>query len=476
MPWARLPRQVFPRHTRMSHATRRGEGRPVRRRQGVRRPAWAAQRWAVRRLAQAQRGQRTAGGDGVPSFTPSTRCALAPSRRLDGTAAPVRRGWRPPAGSTPAHRPWGSPSRADSARQTGVTVALAPAGAARCDATSDGVRPGRAGHEARTAMGTAMGPKAPEVLAAASAKGSDSLEQAARLAKGHARPSRRRPRRAGLPAGGLDRGPRLPPDAGPRQGRPWSPWRAHRALHGLATALTPALPGTGSRNRPPPQVVVYADDLVLLPQERASVDRGQARVAAWRRPMGRGLPPRNTRLSHPREPRDGPPGCDCRRVHRRPFPGGTPPSGRNGRGRWQGFNTILTPSRTAIRTQRTTWRQTIGRPNQAVQHRLRDALTSRRRGGSTYDRPVARAQALRPWDNTLYRQRRAGALRRHAQQAKPGSRGQDGRVDEGHGGRCQPPPEGGARTDHAKTSSQYQVKGKGTRSPYKGDGGYGSPR
>jgi RNA-directed DNA polymerase len=449
----------------MYHATRRGDVRTVRRLQRLLRPSWSAKLLAGRRVAQDNGGQRTAGVDGGKSFPPSKRVALAPALTLDGRASPVRRVWRPTAGSTTEHRPLGMPTMAARARQTLGKFALEPAWEARLEANSDGVRPGRSCHEAITALVTALGQKATDGVDADSDKGYDHIDQAALLAQVTASPALRRQLRAGLQAGGLDQGPLFPTEAGTRQGRPWSPWLATMALHGVETAITQAFPGTGSRNRPPPTVVVYADDLVLRHKERAIVERGQDLVSEWLRPRGLALKPRKTRITHTLEPLDGTPGFDVLSFHLRPSPVGKPKAGRNGRGRWQGCKTIIPPSRTALRHQRTTWRQTITRPNHAVQRRLIAALNSRMRGWSNSYRPVSSAQGCSSLENTLDMHLRAGALRRPPKQSTHGSMGKSWRVDERQGWRFQPPTGGRALTDHAKPPMQYHGKVKGTRSP-----------
>ena len=62
---------------------------------------------------------------------------------------------------------------AERARQTVATYGLEPAWEARFAPNSDGVRPGRSGHDAITAIHTAMGQKAKDVLDADIEKGFD---------------------------------------------------------------------------------------------------------------------------------------------------------------------------------------------------------------------------------------------------------------------------------------------------------------
>jgi RNA-directed DNA polymerase len=160
LPWSRLQRHVFQLHKRMYRAPRRGEVCTVRRLQRLMRPSWSAKLLAVRRVAPDNRGKRTAGVDGVKSFTPRRRLVLAQSLCLDGTATPVRRVWIPQADSTTEHRPLGIPIMADRARHTLGQLALEPAWEARFTANSSGCRPGRSCHEAITAIVTAIGHQA----------------------------------------------------------------------------------------------------------------------------------------------------------------------------------------------------------------------------------------------------------------------------------------------------------------------------
>jgi RNA-directed DNA polymerase len=164
LPWSRLQRHVFTRQKRMYRATRRDDVRTVRRLQRLMMPSWSAKLFAVRRVAQDNRGKRTAGVDGGKAFTPRRRLVLAKSLSRDETATPVRRVWIPKADSATEHRPLGIPTMADRARQTLVKLALEPEWEARFTPNSYGFRPGRSCHDAITALVTAIGHKANYVL------------------------------------------------------------------------------------------------------------------------------------------------------------------------------------------------------------------------------------------------------------------------------------------------------------------------
>jgi RNA-directed DNA polymerase len=343
LPWSRLQRHVFTLQKRIYQATRRGDVCTVRRLQRLLMPSWSAQLLAVRRVAQDNRGKRTAGVDGVKAFTPRRRLVLAKSLCLDERAMPGRRVWIPKADSTTEHRPLGIPIMAARARQTLVKLALEPEWAARFTANRYGFRPGRSCHDASTAIVTAIGHKAKDVLDADIEKCFARIDQDALLAQGNQSPYLRRQLRAWLKAGVLDQGTLFPTEAGTMQGSPLSPLLANIALHGLETAITKAFPRSGSRNVQSPNVVVYADDLVILHRDRPVVERCQPLVSEWLRLMGLALKPNKTRIPHTLETTDDTPGCDFLSFHLRQYPVGKTKSGRNGRGRLHGFKTRSTP-------------------------------------------------------------------------------------------------------------------------------------
>jgi RNA-directed DNA polymerase len=475
LPWRRIQRNVFKLQKRIYQASRRGDVRTVRRLQRLMMHSWSAKLFAVRRVTQDNRGKRTAGVDGVKSLTPPQRLALAQSLTLDGTATPVRRVGIPKPDSTD-QRPLGIPTMTDRARHTLVKLALESEWEARFAPNSYGFRPGRSCHDAIEAIFTALGHKAKYVLDADIEKCFDRIEQDALLAKVNPSPHLRRQLRTWLKAGVLDQGTLFPTEAGTMQGSPLSPLLANIALHGLEMAITKAFPRSGSRNVQPPNVIVYADDLVILHKDRAIVERCQQLTSEWLRPMGLMLKPSKTRITHTLEATEDTPGFDFLGCHIRQSPAGKTTSGRDSQGRLHGFKPRITPSRAASRRQRTTLRQIIARHKHAEQRTLIDALNPRIRGWSNYYRHVASAQIFRTLDNVLYLQLRGWALHRHPNKAKHWIMGKYWRVDDGKGWLFQPPMGGRALTRHAYTPIRRHVKVQGTRSPYDGDWGYWSTR
>ncbi len=84
-----------------------------------------------------------------------------------------------------------------------------------------------------------------------------------------------------------------------------SPLLALIALHGLETAITSAFPAYHR-----PQVVVYADDFVVLHPTRAGVEKAQQIAEEWLHSMGLHLKASKTRIGHTLHTLDGHAGFD----------------------------------------------------------------------------------------------------------------------------------------------------------------------
>jgi len=84
-----------------------------------------------------------------------------------------------------------------------------------------------------------------------------------------------------------------------------SPLLALIALHGLETAITSAFP---VRDRP--QVVVYADDFVVLHSTREGVEKARQMAEEWLDGMGLHLKASKTRIGHTLHALNGQAGFD----------------------------------------------------------------------------------------------------------------------------------------------------------------------
>ena len=475
IPWQHVQRSVFKLQKRIYQASRRGDVRTVRKLQRLLMKSRSAKLLAVRRVTQDNQGKRTAGIDGVKSLTPPQRLALAGTLTLEGKAIPVRRSWIPKPGST-EQRPLGIPTLPDRARQTLVKSALEPDWEARFEPNSYGFRPGRSCHDAIEAIFTVIGHKAKYVLDADIEKCFDRIDHVALLAKLNPSPSLRRQLKAWLKAGVFEKGEWFPTEAGTMQGSPLSPLLANVALHGLETIINKRFPRSGSKPFNAPNIVVYADDLVILHEDREVVEACQDVVSTELHDIGLNLKPSKTRITHTLIDVNGKAGFDFLGFHIRQYPAGKTKSGKDCRGRLHGFKTLIKPSPTAIQRHVDKLRKTIASHRHSEQAVLIKALNPKIIGWSQYYAHVASARVFQRLDNTVYQMLQSWAVYRHPNKPKHWIVRKYWRVDDGQGWVFRPTNSDKRLARHDHTPIQRHVKVQGQRSPYDGDWLYWSQR
>ncbi len=87
---------------------------------------------------------------------------------------------------------------------------------------------------------------------------------------------------------------------------PFSPLLANIALHGLEKAIKEAYP----RKKNSVALVRYADDFVVIHQDRAVVEHCQTIISEWLKDMGLELKPSKTRITHTLHADEGQAGFD----------------------------------------------------------------------------------------------------------------------------------------------------------------------
>jgi len=137
-----------------------------------------------------------------------------------------------------------------------------------------------------------------------------------------------------------------------------SPLLANIALHGLEERIKQEFPRMSCTNRETwfhkkgtefatPDFIRYADDFVILHENKAVVQRCRAITSEWLVGIGLELKPEKTRLTHTFKPElseDGIAGFDFLGHHIQQYPAGKYRSNRNPHGTILGFNTLITPS------------------------------------------------------------------------------------------------------------------------------------
>lgn len=203
------------------------------------------------------------------------------------------------------------PVMLDRAHQALVKLALEPQWEARFEPNSYGFRPGRSCHDAIDAIYFAINKQAKYVLDADIKACFTGIAHPALLAKLSTFPRLRRTIKAWLQAGVMEDGAFAPTEAGVPQGGVISPLLMNIALHGMETVIARSYRRwTKTSALIHPQVIRYADDLVVLCVDEQGVKAAQAALATWLATLGLRLHPTKTSITHTLHPYEGQVGFD----------------------------------------------------------------------------------------------------------------------------------------------------------------------
>lgn len=261
----------------------------------------------------------------------------------------------------------------DRALQGVVKTALEPEWEALFEPNSFGFRPGRSCHDAIWQVKNCIQGKAKYVLDADISRCFDQINHKALLQKLNLKGTFRQQIKAWLNSGVIDSGAFTPTSEGTPQGGVISPLLANIALHGLeerikqlAETLELRYPG-GRRmstedKRNSLSLVRYADDFVILHEDKRVIQRCKEIISEWLAEMGLQLKPEKTRLTHSLHPElseDGSAGFDFLGHRIQQFPVGKYKSSINSQGKNLGFITLIFPSKKACKTHQEEIRKVI---------------------------------------------------------------------------------------------------------------------
>src|SRR5260370_10883314 len=147
-------------------------------------------------------------------------------------------------------------------------------------------------------------------------------------------------------------------------------------LHGIETAIR----GAFSYKESVPQLIRYADDLVILHPTETGVQKAKGLLETWLSMMGLELNPSKTKITHTLWEYQGQVGFDFLEWTIRQFPVGKTHTGKNPRGKPLGFKTIITPSKEAMKRHCADMKVVIERKRHAPQEKLIGKLNRVNRG------------------------------------------------------------------------------------------------
>ncbi|MTJ50672.1 reverse transcriptase domain-containing protein [Dolichospermum sp. UHCC 0259] len=356
--WRKAEKYIFKLQKRIYAASRCGDVKRLRKLQKTLMRSWSNRILAVRRVTVENQGKKTAGVDGIKSLSPAARLKLAGQLKLTGKSKPTRRIWIPKPGSN-EKRPLSIPTIESRALQAVVKAVLEPEWEALFEPGSYGFRPGRSCQDAIKHIKNCIQTKVKYVLDADVAKCFDCINHHELLQKVNTFPSLRRQIKAWLKSGVIDKGVFTATSSGTPQGGILSPLLANIALHGLETVVKDYVENltfkklSRMEKRRSIGVIRYADDFVLLHENKSVISGCMAVISEWLAGIGLQLKPSKTRVAHTLEPNkseDGIAGFDFLGHHIQQFPRGKYRSDEDNHGRKLGFDTLITPSKKAIKT------------------------------------------------------------------------------------------------------------------------------
>ena len=469
IPWTKVHRHVFHLQKRIYRATQDGRVRTARKLQKLLMKSWYARLLAVRRISQDNRGKNTAGIDGVKSLTPAARWRLANTIRLDGKATPLRRTWIPKRGSATDKRPLGIPTQRERARQTLVRQALEPEWEAKLSPQTYGFRPGRSCWDAIEAIFNGIKYRPQYALKVDIAKCFDRICHEALLTKIQTSPMIRRQLKAWLKAGIWEENQLFPTTAGTPQGGSASPLLALIALHGMEEAITQVYPQA--------RVIAYADDCVVLHEDRQVLEHSQQLLMTWLAGIGLTLNEAKSRISHTLE--GDQPGFSFLGFDIRQYRVGKHHSGKGpgGRGRL-GFKTLIKPAKANIQEHLAGLGQIIERSKALSQRELIGQLNPKIRGWANYYRTAVSQAVYTRLDYLVWEKLRAWAHRRHPRKSTGWVIKRYWRWLDTRQAFATSPTSSDAVSLHLHSAVAItrHIKVKGNRSPYDGDWVYWSTR
>jgi RNA-directed DNA polymerase len=477
LPWRKLEVAVFKLERRIYKASQAGDIRKVHRLQKLLLKSRAAKLLAVRRVTQDNQGKNTAGMDGIKALTPHQRGALAAQLGTLPTGRPTRRVWIPKPGKD-EQRPLSIPTLHDRALQTLVKLVLEPEWEARFEPNSYGFRPGRSVHDAIGAIFIAIEKQPKYALDADIAKCFDRIDQHALLRKLKTFPPLNRLVKAWLQAGVLDHGVFTDTTTGTPQGGVASPLLANIALHGLEELIRSQFPARTRRNPAQPgrqlhwqpQIIRYADDLVILHRDRTVIEQCRHLTQAWLQDIGLELSEQKTRIAHTLEKVEGKAGFNFLGFQVRQYR-----ASKYNTARGRGFKTLITPSQEAVKRHWATLSALISQHKAAKQANLIGILNPIIAGWANYYSAVVSTKTFHLLDHRLYEKLRRWAFFRHPRKSRRWAIQRYWDTTPGKSWAFRD-SNGPTLNQHTRVPIMRHVKVQGQASPYDGNWSYWAAR
>jgi RNA-directed DNA polymerase len=420
---------------------------------------------AVRKVTQDNRGKRTAGYDGIKVTTGEQRLEMANNLELDGKAAPLRRVHIPkPNGKV---RPLGIPIIRDRAKMELAKGSIQPVYEVKAEPNVYGFRPARSIHDAIQAIFSAIKTKGKYALEGDLNGFFDNIIANAILeSKVIQRLDEKTKKqiKAWIEAGVIDKSAFKPTDKGTPQGGVISPLLANIAFMGMETMLNEWVEtwsGNKRDNMSTLTTVVYADDFIILHEDKEVIIEAKERITKWcKENISVELNKEKTHITHTSE------GFDFLGFNIRQYPATT---------NKQGFKTLIKPSKKSIKEHKEKIHKVIqthkAAPQSAVIAKLNPIIT----GWANNFKHVVSKETFSSVDHYVWEKLWTWSKRRHPNKGskwikdkyypREGTRRWTFKTDKGETLKL-----------HSDTKIERHVKVRGTKHIYDGDKVYWAKR
>lgn len=474
--WNKIQRNVFKLQKRIYQASLRGDVKSMRKLQKLLLKSNAAKLLAVRKVTQDNQGKNTAGIDGVSKLTPKQRLVLCQQLSFTAKVKPTRRVWIPKPNSN-EKRPLGIPVMKDRALQALVKLSLEPEWEAKFEPNSYGFRPARSAHDAIEAIFLSIRTVPKYVLDADIEKCFDKINHEELLKRLNTYPSLARLIRAWLKAGVMEDEVFSATEFGTPQGGVVSPLLANIALHGMEEFIAKKFPQKriNKANFRQPQLIRYADDLLVIHKDRFVIEQCKEELEIWLNKIGLKLKPSKTRIAHTLEKdENGERGFEFLGMHIGQYVVGKTHSGKTGHGVPLGFKTLIRPSCKSQKRQHKSVKVIVRKNRSAKQEWLIKQLNPVIRGWGQYHSTVVSKQVFTRMNNNLFQSLRRWSKRRHPKKSQTWVNRKYWRLETGHW--TFSPPNGKKLRMYSEIPIVRHIKVAGFRSPFDGDWNYWSIR